>query len=631
MQYRERGYRDDIIIPHEVYYDGKIYTVNSIGKKAFYNCSRLTTVLIPDGVYEIKAEAFKGCTGLTEVIIGSGIHTFGSKAFAGCTSLMNFTIYNSSYPNYYSFENSADLFEGSSLSQATLHVYQTWLSLYREHHVWKQFGTILPIESAETTGFMVNDIYYKITNENYQEVAVVAIPESRNTKYKGTVIIPEKIYRDGRIFTVTSIGNEAFRGCTELTKVVVPDGVTHISTSAFEGCTALQQVLLGSSVRYFGTKCFAGCTALNAFYIYNADYKGSDLSTTSDIFEGSSLEQVTLYVYMTNYTTFSTHDVWKQFGNIELIDAPENSTFPYQGVYYYLYDEDGQTYARVMPSPAGTSMYYGRVTIPEKIYHNGAFYEVRSIADEAFRSCNFLKEVTIPATIREIGSRAFNDCTQLTSFTCLCETLPKLAENVFIGSTGATLYVPESVLDLYTVAAQWSGFQKIKAIPDDSEPVYTRVTATPTITYQDGKLQFKCATPNSTFYSTISDEDIHSHEGNELTLTKTYYITVYALAPARNRSEAATATLCWIDSETEDGVIDIEHLQAKAVLITCKNRILTLNGVEAGTEVAVFDTGGSVTNRTTAATSIVVLPSNIEAGRIAIVKIGNKSVKVVIR
>ena len=276
-------------------------------------------------------------------------------------------------------------------------------------------------------------------------------------------------------------------------------------------------------------------------------------------------------------------------------------------------------------------MYYGRVTIPEKIYHNGAFYEVRSIADEAFRSCNFLKEVTIPATIREIGSRAFNDCTQLTSFTCLCETLPKLAENVFIGSTGATLYVPESVLDLYTVAAQWSGFQKIKAIPDDSEPVYTRVTATPTITYQDGKLQFKCATPNSTFYSTISDEDIHSHEGNELTLTKTYYITVYALAPARNRSEAATATLCWIDSETEDGVIDIEHLQAKAVLITCKNRILTLNGVEAGTEVAVFDTGGSVTNRTTAATSIVVLPSNIEAGRIAIVKIGNKSVKVVIR
>ncbi|MBP3789465.1 MAG: leucine-rich repeat protein, partial [Prevotella sp.] len=94
VQYREGKYSGELTIPHTVYRDGRYYEVRSIGEKAFFHCDQLYKIIIPDGVYEIKASAFKGCTSLREVIIGTGLYYLQSKAFAGCTALKDFTIFN---------------------------------------------------------------------------------------------------------------------------------------------------------------------------------------------------------------------------------------------------------------------------------------------------------------------------------------------------------------------------------------------------------------------------------------------------------------------------------------------------------------------------------------------------------
>ena len=83
-----------LVIPESVTY-GTTYSVTSIGDYAFYGCSGLTEVTIPNSVTTIGIEAFSGCTGLTSVTIGNSVTTIGWRAFEGCTSLTSVTIGNS--------------------------------------------------------------------------------------------------------------------------------------------------------------------------------------------------------------------------------------------------------------------------------------------------------------------------------------------------------------------------------------------------------------------------------------------------------------------------------------------------------------------------------------------------------
>ncbi|MBQ2165046.1 MAG: leucine-rich repeat protein [Muribaculaceae bacterium] len=85
----------DLVIPPSVTYDGTTYSVTTIGGRAFYGCSGLTSVTIPNSVTTIGYEAFAGCTGLTSVTIPNLVTTIGDHAFYGCTGLTSVIIPNS--------------------------------------------------------------------------------------------------------------------------------------------------------------------------------------------------------------------------------------------------------------------------------------------------------------------------------------------------------------------------------------------------------------------------------------------------------------------------------------------------------------------------------------------------------
>ena len=76
-------YSGDVIIPESVTYNDVKYSVTEIEEDAFYDCSGLTSVSIPDSVTEIGEYAFDGCSGLTSVIIPDSVTKIGDCAFYG--------------------------------------------------------------------------------------------------------------------------------------------------------------------------------------------------------------------------------------------------------------------------------------------------------------------------------------------------------------------------------------------------------------------------------------------------------------------------------------------------------------------------------------------------------------------
>ena len=232
-------------------------SVTEIGDNAFEGCTGLTSVTIPNSVTEIGSWAFSGCTGLTSVTIPDSVTSIGNEAFSQCTSLNQVNMYKKTTYSEDSFPQGTvinfidqDKHDSDSQNSPKTNPISPPPTIY------------IPTEGmcGDNVNFILDEKTGKLDISGGGEIKW--FPWANYSRDIKSIEIYEG---------VTGIGENAFKGCTNLEKIKVPNSVKSIGAYAFYGCTKLDYAILPDSVMgNTGKEAFGQCKMSNVTYKNNA-------------------------------------------------------------------------------------------------------------------------------------------------------------------------------------------------------------------------------------------------------------------------------------------------------------------------------------------------------------------------
>ncbi len=450
-------YTGTIEIPATVAYNGVVYNVTSVEEGAFYDCSDLQTVLLPNSIVSIKSSAFThsginsitipasvtspidyymfyGCCSLNEIVVDENNKVYDSRE--GCNAIVrtanNEIIVgsnNSTIPNSVisigdcSFDSRIGLEElilpsglktiGKSAFRACSGLKKVYISETVTSIGQGAFGVCSEIES------IVVDENNKVLDSREDCNAIIKTSTNKLLVGCQNTFIPTSI---------TEIGSYAFFHANKLEYILIPSSVTSLGDYAFYGCSSLKYLVsMPTTAPSLGEYALGG----GGFYLpgeiyvspYNTDYSAWDLYYTIKYLNFSQIvtcgDNVVCCIDSDVLHIWGTGDMedmnygWD--GDLDYNDAPW-----FKGGY-------------------GEQKEFSSI----KIHHG-----VKSIGNGAFYACAYFKSIEIPSSVTSIGENAFYDCSGLTSVT-IPEGVTSIGSSAFSYCRSlASVTIPNSVTSI---------------------------------------------------------------------------------------------------------------------------------------------------------------------------------------
>lgn len=614
-------YKGDVVIPDKIEYDSKTYKVNSIGEYAFYQCVDLTSVSF--GGYDMESVgdyAFYGCTSLTEAKL-SGVKTVGKYCFYNCSALDTHNLYNLTAIPDYAFAKSG--IDGSVVGSKVTTIGE---GAFEECANFQYLSisdgdplTTIGKNAFRKSGLQQIRITVDVTDIDfsafaYTQLSTIDVPEEHPLYEASDMTVNAIIEKGtGKLIlgagsnvvipsVVTSIAENAFLGNSYLNEVNIPNTVTSIGQYAFADCSNLSIAALPKTVTKIDAHVFENCTTLYSVKIFTETAPTLD----ANAFDGCNKSGISIETGY--FSTGFDKGGWEEF-DITPIKGNDVTV----GKFKFKLNEG------LKPAFISKDADIEDVVIPETVEYEGFTYDVVAIDDDGFAYNNTIKSVTIPKSIRFIGTNAFSGNQKLTEVTIpgtvkvmngsIFSDCPKLQSATFQnGVTEIPEFAFNGCISLETVvlpatvttigAYAFTGCLNLKdvfshavAAPAVGENAFdtdglTGVTLyipnsptgydvspwkdfgnvseaekleAPTVTVEEGNLVFGCNAKDVTYHYTIANTNAKDGTTDEkVAFTQDFTITVYASKKGCDDSPETVKTIKVKKGDVNgDGVVNI--------------------------------------------------------------------------
>lgn len=313
-----------IEIPSSISFKDQVFKVTGISNEAFYGCNKLEVITIPNSVVCIEEYAFKNCKSLVSITLSKNITYIGKGAFSGCTSLKSIDVPNGvkrldydvflectslreitlpasieevEYSAFQGCDSIKKVFIPSSMKKKYAHLLTR--GMYKnvvceqepknQKIKWIILCSIVLGISLLIIGVLA--FSRKILQFEYDNTDMTATVMEKQPTFRvtGDVEIPSHVNRLGKVYTVTKIGDNAFKdaysvahvtipssisyigsnafsNCSSLTTIIIPNSVRDLSSCAFEKCIGLTSVTIGKNIQYISSFAFSECVSLDSIY-----------------------------------------------------------------------------------------------------------------------------------------------------------------------------------------------------------------------------------------------------------------------------------------------------------------------------------------------------------------------------
>lgn len=360
-------------------------TISAIGDEAFSNCQSLKSISFPNGVTSIGSAVFSGCTSLeTFSFPNNGMDYIPIEMFSGCHSLKSVTLPNSIQHIYYSA-----FYDCGSLSNISLPSSLKTIGQY----AFKNTGlrTISLPDSLESIVDGAFDACYLL---QYNVLDNISYLGNNNNPYLWLAKVNDQSLESYSIAsTCRFISKEAFKNCSSMKSIIVPDSVIDIGLGAFAGCNSIESMTLPFVGKNSQNNCFLS-------WLFGASSHSSSVTP-------STLKTVNISDKCTNIG----NNAFNYLSNIETITLGINietiGEYAFSGCYKL-----------------------ASINIPEKVTSIGKF---------AFSSCKKLQTITIPDGVEIIAQSTFSNCSSLETIN-LGNGVRIIESNAFAGCSNLQYY-----------------------------------------------------------------------------------------------------------------------------------------------------------------------------------------------